>query len=84
MKIYTRTGDEGATALFGGGRVDKDHPRVEAYGDVDELNAALGLARSIDMMPRIDEVLVPVQRDQPVRRILVKKTEKDKNRDHHK
>jgi cob(I)alamin adenosyltransferase len=63
MKIYTRTGDEGATALFGGGRVDKDHPRVEAYGDVDELNAALGLARSIDMMPRIDEVLVPVQRD---------------------
>ena len=63
MKIYTRTGDEGATALFGGGRVEKDHPRVEAYGDVDELNAALGLARSIDMMPRIDEVLVPVQRD---------------------
>lgn len=63
MKIYTRTGDEGATALFGGGRVEKDHPRVEAYGEVDELNAALGLARSIDMMPRIDEVLVPVQRD---------------------
>jgi cob(I)alamin adenosyltransferase len=63
MKIYTRTGDEGATALFGGGRVEKDHPRVEAYGDVDELNAALGMARSIDMMPRIDEVLVPVQRD---------------------
>jgi cob(I)alamin adenosyltransferase len=63
MKIYTRTGDEGATALFGGGRVGKDHPRVEAYGDVDELNAALGMARSIEMMPRIDEVLVPVQKD---------------------
>ena len=63
MKIYTRAGDEGATALFGGGKVGKDHPRVEAYGDVDELNATLGLARSIDMMPRIDEVLVPVQRD---------------------
>ncbi len=63
MKIYTRTGDEGATALFGGGRVEKDHPRVEAYGDVDELNASLGMARSIEMMPRIDEVLVPVQRD---------------------
>ena len=44
MKIYTRAGDEGATALFGGGKVGKDHPRVEAYGDVDELNAALGLA----------------------------------------
>lgn len=63
MKIYTRTGDEGGTALFGGGRVTKDHPRVDAYGDVDELNASLGLARSIEMMPRIDEVLVPIQRD---------------------
>src|SRR3954464_1590444 len=63
LRIYTRTGDQGTTGLFGGGRVDKHHPRVEAYGDVDELNAALGLARSIDMMPRIDEVLVPVQRD---------------------
>ena len=63
MKIYTKTGDQGATALFGGGRVTKNHPRVEAYGDVDELNAALGMARSVEMMPRIDEVLVPVQRD---------------------
>jgi cob(I)alamin adenosyltransferase len=63
LRIYTRTGDQGTTGLFGGGRVDKHHPRVEAYGDVDELNAALGLARSIEMMPRIDEVLVPVQRD---------------------
>jgi cob(I)alamin adenosyltransferase len=62
-KIYTRTGDRGDTALFGGGRVGKDHPRVEAYGDIDELNAAVGLARSIELMPRIDEVLVPVQRD---------------------
>jgi len=63
LRIYTRTGDEGQTGLFGGGRVEKHHPRVEAYGDVDELNASLGLARSIEMMPRIDEVLVPVQRD---------------------
>ena len=63
LKIYTRTGDAGDTGLFGGGRVAKDHPRVDAYGDVDELNAALGLARSIEMMPRIDEVLVPLQRD---------------------
>jgi cob(I)alamin adenosyltransferase len=63
MRIYTRTGDKGDTGLFGGGRVPKDHPRVEAYGDVDELNAALGLARSIEMMPRIDEVLAPIQRD---------------------
>jgi cob(I)alamin adenosyltransferase len=63
MKIYTKTGDKGDTGLFGGGRVAKDHPRVEAYGDVDELNAVLGLARSIEMMPRIDEVLAPIQRD---------------------
>lgn len=63
MKIYTKTGDAGHTGLFGGGRVEKDHPRVEAYGDVDELNAFIGLARSIEMMPRIDEVLVPIQRD---------------------
>jgi cob(I)alamin adenosyltransferase len=63
MKIYTKTGDAGTTGLFGGGRVGKDHPRVEAYGDVDELNAALGVARAAETMPRIDEVLVPVQRD---------------------
>jgi cob(I)alamin adenosyltransferase len=63
MRIYTRTGDKGDTGLFGGGRVAKDHPRVEAYGDIDELNAIIGMARSVEMMPRIDEVLVPVQRD---------------------
>jgi cob(I)alamin adenosyltransferase len=63
MKIYTKTGDKGDTGLFGGGRVPKNHPRVEAYGDVDELNASIGLARSIELMPRIDEVLVPIQRD---------------------
>jgi len=44
QKIYTRTGDAGQTGLFGGGRVAKSHPRVEAYGAVDELNAHLGLA----------------------------------------
>ena len=63
MKIYTRTGDSGMTGLFGGGRVSKDDLRVEAYGDVDELNAVLGMARSVKSMPRIDEVLVPIQRD---------------------
>ena len=63
MKIYTKTGDAGDTGLFGGGRVQKDDPRVEAYGDVDELNAVLGLARALEPMPRIDEVLVPMQRD---------------------
>lgn len=43
-RIYTRTGDAGETGLFGGGRVSKSHPRVEAYGAVDELNAQLGAA----------------------------------------
>lgn len=49
MKIYTRKGDKGETSLFGGARVGKDHMRVEAYGTVDELNSALGLA--LAMMP---------------------------------
>jgi cob(I)alamin adenosyltransferase len=62
-KIYTKTGDSGDTGLFGGGRVGKDHPRVAAYGDIDELNAVLGMARAVELMPRIDEVLVPIQRD---------------------
>lgn len=44
MKLYTRSGDDGTTGLFGGGRVGKDHPRVEAYGTVDEVNAFLGFA----------------------------------------
>jgi len=63
LRIYTRTGDDGDTGLFGGGRVPKDHARVIAYGDVDELNAVIGVARSVEIMPRIDEVLAPVQRD---------------------
>ncbi len=46
MKIYTKTGDEGETALFGSGRVSKASPRVAAYGDIDELNAWLGAARA--------------------------------------
>jgi cob(I)alamin adenosyltransferase len=46
MKIYTRTGDQGETGLFGGGRVAKDDLRVQAYGSVDEANAALGVARA--------------------------------------
>jgi len=46
MKIYTRTGDEGTTGLFGGERVRKSHPRIAAYGTVDETNAHVGLARA--------------------------------------
>ena len=46
MKVYTRTGDDGTTGLFGGDRVAKTHPRIAAYGTVDETNATLGLARA--------------------------------------
>ena len=48
MRIYTRTGDDGTTGLPGGARVGKDSPRIEALGDVDELDATLGLARAHD------------------------------------
>lgn len=56
VKIYTRTGDAGETSLFGGGRVRKDHVRIEAYGTIDELNATLGVARAtILKMPILGE-----------------------------
>lgn len=61
MKIYTRTGDQGQTALFGGPRVDKDAARVEAYGTVDELNAVLGLVRAEPLTAEADQVLARVQ-----------------------
>ena len=82
MRIYTRTGDAGNTGLFGGGRVPKNHPRVEAYGDVDELNAAIGFARSIEPMPRIDEVLVPIQRDLFAIGALLATPDREKMRQH--
>ena len=64
MKIYTRTGDEGETGLFDGTRVSKSDVRVAAYGDVDELNAWLGFARSrITDQTEIGEMLVQIQRD---------------------
>jgi cob(I)alamin adenosyltransferase len=63
MKIYTKTGDAGDTGLFGGGRVPKDDVRVEAYGDVDELNAVLGVVRATNPLPRIDDLLLSIQRD---------------------
>jgi cob(I)alamin adenosyltransferase len=63
MKIYTRTGDEGETSLFDGTRVPKDDARVDAYGDVDELNAWLGLARSSLRETDLDEALTRIQRD---------------------
>jgi cob(I)alamin adenosyltransferase len=63
VKIYTRTGDTGETALFGGGRVSKDHPRTSAYGDVDELNSAIGVVRATAPAEVFDELLDGIQRD---------------------
>ncbi len=63
MKIYTRTGDTGETGLFDGTRVPKDHPRVAAYGDVDELNAVLGATRAFLEDREIADILTAIQRD---------------------
>lgn len=61
MKIYTKTGDQGETALFASGRVPKTHLRVEAYGTVDELNSLLGLARALHPSDRGNRWLAEVQ-----------------------
>lgn len=61
MRIYTRTGDDGSTGLLGAGRVSKADPRIEAYGTVDELNAAIGAARALDRERWLDEDLAGVQ-----------------------
>ena len=63
MKIYTRTGDDGDTSLFDGTRVKKSDARVDAYGEIDELNAWLGLASASRLDPDLDSEIVHIQRD---------------------
>lgn len=63
MKIYTRTGDNGSTGLFGGPRVAKDEDRIEAYGSVDELNAAIGMVRSALTVLEVDQQLASIQNE---------------------
>lgn len=63
MKIYTRTGDTGSTGLFGGPRVSKDDDRIEAFGTVDELNAAIGAARSAGLGSNVDSQLATIQHE---------------------
>jgi cob(I)alamin adenosyltransferase len=63
MKIYTKTGDQGDTGLFGGPRVSKDAPRIEAYGTVDELNSVLGVARAAGLDSEFDALLSRIQSD---------------------
>jgi cob(I)alamin adenosyltransferase len=62
-RIYTRTGDAGETGLFGRGRVSKASPRVEAYGEVDELNATLGWAASQSQDERVVSLITTLQAD---------------------
>jgi cob(I)alamin adenosyltransferase len=61
MKIYTKTGDKGTTALFGGTRVPKDHIRIESYGTVDELNSYIGLIRDQDIDVHYKDILIEIQ-----------------------
>ena len=63
MSIVTKTGDQGTTALMYGRRVPKNHPRIEACGAVDELNAALGLARATAQHDFIRDNLLPIQKN---------------------
>jgi len=61
MKIYTKTGDKGTTALFGGTRVPKHHIRIESYGTVDELNSYIGLIRDQEIDSKTQEILIHIQ-----------------------
>ncbi|MBK8574808.1 MAG: cob(I)yrinic acid a,c-diamide adenosyltransferase [Elusimicrobia bacterium] len=63
MKIYTKVGDGGDTFLFGGGKVRKDHPRVNAYGDIDELNSVLGWAAALAQDPEIQDAIGFIQKE---------------------
>ncbi len=61
MKVYTKTGDKGTTALFGGDRVPKHHIRIESYGTVDELNSHIGLLRDQQIDTHYKEILIRIQ-----------------------
>ena len=63
MKIYTKTGDDGKTSLFDNSRVWKSHERIVAYGAVDELNSAIGIAISMDLDHQLKEILIRIQNE---------------------
>jgi cob(I)alamin adenosyltransferase len=63
MKIYTKKGDEGTTGLLYGGRVPKDDVRTDVYGTLDEVVSALGLARAGGLVPRVEEIVIRLQRE---------------------
>jgi cob(I)alamin adenosyltransferase len=61
MKIYTKTGDKGQTSLLGGTRISKSHPRIEAYGTIDELNSYIGLVRDQPVNESRKDILKEIQ-----------------------
>ncbi len=61
MKVYTKTGDKGTTALFGGTRVPKHHIRIDSYGTIDELNSYIGLIRDQNIDQKSKETLIQIQ-----------------------
>ena len=63
MKVYTKTGDKGTTGLYGGTRVSKNSLKIESYGTVDELNSYLGLIRSYQIDPALEEEIIIIQKD---------------------
>ena len=63
MKIYTKKGDDGMTGLLYGGRVPKDDARTDVYGTLDEVVSALGLARAGGLVPRVEEIVIRLQRE---------------------
>ena len=65
MKVYTKTGDDGKTSLFTGERIDKDDPRVQTYGTVDEINSALGMARAFSDVNEVREKIYQLQQILP-------------------
>lgn len=71
MKIYTKGGDKGETSLLGGTRVAKSHERVEAYGNLDELNSFIGLVRDRDINPHYRDILIRIQQNLFVAEALI-------------
>ena len=65
MKVYTKTGDDGKTSLFTGERLDKDDPRVQTYGTVDEINSVLGMARAFSDVNEVKEKIYQLQKILP-------------------
>ena len=65
MKVYTKTGDDGKTSLFTGERLDKDDPRVQTYGTVDEINSVLGMARAFSDVNEVREKIYQLQQILP-------------------